>query len=53
MTPLDERFLLHDNGPDADKIALIFATNIGLSLIANAATWFIDKISLTDFYIST
>ncbi|CAI6353304.1 unnamed protein product [Macrosiphum euphorbiae] len=38
----EKRFLLNDNGPDANERVLIFATDSGLSLLASSNTWFID-----------
>ncbi|KAF0757194.1 Uncharacterized protein FWK35_00009199 [Aphis craccivora] len=38
----EERFLLDDNGPDANERVLIFATDTGLSLLVISNTWFID-----------
>ncbi|KAE9522791.1 hypothetical protein AGLY_016832 [Aphis glycines] len=39
-----ERFLLYDNGPNTcSERILMFATNIGLSLLAESDTWYSDE----------
>ncbi|KAB0805386.1 hypothetical protein PPYR_02356 [Photinus pyralis] len=40
--PNNERFLLHDNGPNSDERVIIFATDGCLVHLANSTAWFVD-----------